>query len=169
MDSQWHGKCPCLIVFCLVHLTHMETGERALKASQAATFNGWAGQIWKGAMLQNNTDEVRTVHSGDESTGSKGLTDPKPPAAQEKSALKMSPVSNWALSLNCANTYHPSPPDPSPRPAKSTTTTPLVPELWQKGMEQCETSRSSLRPSPCGFLWQTKILDSDVQECWCCA
>lgn len=59
----------------------METGERALKASQAATFNGWAAQLWKGDMLQNNTDAVRTVHSGDESTGSKGLTDPKPPCS----------------------------------------------------------------------------------------
>lgn len=26
IDSQWHGKCPFLIVFCLVHLTRMETG-----------------------------------------------------------------------------------------------------------------------------------------------
>lgn len=30
----------------------------------------------KGAMLKDITDEGRTLHRGDESTGSKGLTDP---------------------------------------------------------------------------------------------
>ncbi len=123
MDSQWHGKCPCLIVFCLVHLTHMKTGERALKASQATTFNGWGGRLKKGSCAKRCRDEGRTLHSGDESTGSKGLTDPKPPAAQAKSALKMSPVSNWALSLNCAHAYQPS--WPHPRLSQSTNTPPL--------------------------------------------
>lgn len=94
MASQWHGKYPCLIVFCLVHLTRMKTGEWGLKANQADTFNGW-----------NTARQKSTLHYGDESTGFKSLTNPKPPAAQAESLLKMSPVSNWALSLDCSSAY----------------------------------------------------------------
>lgn len=45
----------------------------------------------KGDVLGGSTNEGRTLHSGVESMGSKGLADPKPPAAQGKSALEMSP------------------------------------------------------------------------------
>lgn len=127
MDSQWQGKCPSLIAFCVVHLTHMETGERALKASQAATFNGWGGQLWKGsrAKRQNRWGEDSAFwgwkHRVQRSDRAKA------PCSPSKIATEMSPVSKWALSLNCANAYQPS--WPSPRPP----TPLLVPELWQKG------------------------------------
>lgn len=99
MDSQWHGKCPCLIVFCLVHLTHMETGEMALKASQAATFNGWGGQLWKAAVLKRHCrwSQESSAFWGWKAQGSKGLTDPQPPCSPSEIGTENVPCQQLSI------------------------------------------------------------------------
>lgn len=90
----------------------------------------------RGAVLKDRTDEGRTLHSGDESTGSKGLTEPKPPAAQAKSPPKCPQSASehylWIVPMPT------NPPDPAPA---------HPPPFWSQSCdrkEQCHTSPSSL-------------------------
>lgn len=71
----------------------METREWVLKLSRAGYLYEGGGQLENGAVLKGSAEETRTLHSWDESIGSKGLTHPKTPAARATSALEMSPVS----------------------------------------------------------------------------
>lgn len=138
MDSQWHGKCPCLIVFCLVHLTHMETGEMALKASQAATFNGWDGQLWKAAVLKRHCrwSQESSAFWGWKAQGSKGLTDPQPPCSPSEIGTENVPSQQLSIiSELCQWLPNPALPSWPSTPAHSNPPQPLI---WSQSCDRKE-------------------------------